>query len=245
MVSAVAAFISTEILYNGQLALTALTGFQGWLLPVDTLKMYGKAEVSDAESVFVRVLSGMNIMLGAVMIAAKTSLAAAVTTCAIAWSLAICANVAIFEKFEVPKPPLIGFIVGMGGIGATAALGILPAAWAFNIVVPFFLIAVSISEIFGQEQVLATYKMPGKCSPLVKSLLFNFDMTKLAVGVFLMALKVTGKPGLGLAAMCATLLLNVAATAVKASETGVAKGGLVVWAVLQGAIGTLAYLNEK
>ena len=75
--------------------------------------------------------------------------------------------------------------------------------------------------------------------------MFNFDMTKLAVGAFLMALKVTGKPGLGLAAMCATLLLNVAVTAVKASETGVAKGGLVVWAVLQGAIGTLAYLNEK
>ena len=59
-----------------------------------------------------------------------------------------------------------------------------------------------------------------------------------------MTIKMTGKTGLGLVAVAAVLLANVVLTGLK-PDTGVAKEGLVVWAVLQGAIGTLAFLNEK
>ena len=75
--------------------------------------------------------------------------------------------------------------------------------------------------------------------------MLNFDMTKLAVGLFLLTTKITGKTGLGLAAMSATILANVILTALKAEDTGVEKGGLIFWGVVQAAIGTLAYLNEK
>lgn len=238
--------VSTDVLFNSQAALIGLTGLQGWLAPVSTLQMYGKKEVSDAESTFVRVLSGMNIMACATMIAAKTSLDTAVATCAIAWSLAIVGNVALFEKFDVPKPPIVGFVLFSLAVGAAAAMGVLPAAWAFNIIVPFLLIAVSIGEIVAQPQTLAAFKMPSTCSTMVKSLQFSFDMTKGAVGALLLAYKITGKLGLGLAAMCATLLVNVVVSALKyAPETGVDKAGLVVWGVLQTAIGTMAYLNDK
>lgn len=234
--------ISTDVLLNSQVGLIALTGLQGWLAPVSTLKMYGKKDPSPAESTFTRVVSGANIMAAAVMIAAKTSLEAAVVTAAIAWALAIVPNVALFEQFEVPKPPLVGFVAIMLGIGGAAATGLLPAGIAFNIVVPLFLIAISIYEIVAQDQNLAMYKMPEGCKPMVKSLMFNFDMTKLAIGAFLVALKVTGKLDLALAAMSATSLLNVVVTALKTSLP-IDKAGLIFWAVIQSAIGGLALMN--
>jgi hypothetical protein len=237
--------VSTDVLYNSQLGLTLLTGLQGWLAPVSTLEMYGKKDVSAEESTFVRVLSGMNVVAAATLVAAKTSLDAAVTTCALAWALAISYNIPIFEKFDVPKPPLVSFIVLMGAAGAAAGQGLLPAKWAFYFVVPLFLIAISVGELLQQDKVLDMYNMPGKCTPLVKSLMLNFDMTKLAVGLFLLTTKITGKTGLGLAAMSATILANVVLTALKAEDTGVEKGGLIFWGVVQAAIGTLAYLNEK
>lgn len=235
--------VSTDLLYNSQIGLLALTGLQGWLAPVSTLEMYGKKAATDGESAFLRVVSGMNVVVVATMLAAKTSLDTAVTTCALAWALAICYNVPVFEKFDVAKPPLVGFIVFMGAVGAAAAQGLLPAAWTFNFVVPFMLIAVSIAEICAPQAVLDAYKMPTG-SPLLKQLMFNFDMSKIAIGLFLVTAKMTGKTGLGLVAMSATILLNVVLSALK-PDTGVEKGGLLFWGVVQAAIGALAYLNEK
>ena len=71
-----------------------------------------------------------------------------------------------------------------------------------------------------------------------------FLRAQIAIGAFLLTTKTTGNTGLGLSAMAAVLMLNVVLTALK-PDTGVAKPGLAVWAVLQAVIGTLAYLNEK
>ena len=168
--------VSTDVLYNTQIGLTLAAGLQGWLTPVSTLETYGVTGASAGEAAYTRVVSGINLVLAATMIAAKTSLEAGVTTAAIAWALAICYNVPLFEQFDVPKTPLIGFIGGMGAIGALAWMGVLPANVAFYVVVPFMLIAVSIGELLGPDQVLDMYKMPS--SPLVKSLLTNFDFVK-------------------------------------------------------------------
>jgi hypothetical protein len=205
--------------------------------------MYGKKDATDSETVFLRVLSGMNFVTGVTMIAAKAGIDTAVSTCAIAWAIAICYNIPLFEKFDVPKGPLVGFIVTMGAVGELARQGILKADLAFNIVVPGFLIAISIGELIGQKQTIDMYKMPA-VTALTKSLLTNFDMTKIALGLFLLTSKLTGKTGLGLAAMSAGLLANIIITGLN-SDTGIEKGGLVFWGVMQGAIGTLAFLNEK
>ena len=54
--------VSTEVLYNTQAGLLMLTGFQGLLVPVNTLEMYGVKAASDAESAWMRVLAGMNLV---------------------------------------------------------------------------------------------------------------------------------------------------------------------------------------
>ena len=53
--------VSTEVLYNTQAGLLMLTGFQGLLVPVNTLEMYG-LKSADAESAWMRVVSGMNLV---------------------------------------------------------------------------------------------------------------------------------------------------------------------------------------
>ena len=53
--------VSTEVLYNTQAGLLMLTGFQGLLVPVNTLEMYG-LKAADAESAWMRVVSGMNLV---------------------------------------------------------------------------------------------------------------------------------------------------------------------------------------
>ena len=67
---------------------------------------------------------------------------------------------------------------------------------------------------------------------------------QMAIGAFLLTLKLTGKTGLGLAAMCATLLVSVGITALN-KETAVDKASLAFWGVMQAVIGGLAFLNEK
>jgi hypothetical protein len=53
--------VSTEVLYNTQAGLLMLTGFQGLLVPMNTLEMYG-LKAADAESAWMRVVSGMNLV---------------------------------------------------------------------------------------------------------------------------------------------------------------------------------------
>ena len=67
---------------------------------------------------------------------------------------------------------------------------------------------------------------------------------QMAIGAFLLTIKLTGKNGLGLAAMSAALLVNIGITALN-KEADVDKAGLIFWGVMQAAIGGLAFLNEK
>jgi hypothetical protein len=235
--------VSTDVLYNTQAGLIMLTGLQGWVAPVNTLEMYGVKDATDGESTWVRVVSGMNIVLAVTMVAAQTGLDTAVTTCALAFASAIAYNVPIFEKFGVDKSQLVFFIVLMGAIGELSRRGIMPANWAFNVLVPFFLIGMSVIDRLAPEKIMEAYKMP-KPTALMNSLFMNFSLTKMAIGAFLLTIKLTGKTGLGLAAMSAALLVNVGITALN-KEADVDKAGLIFWGVMQAAIGGLSFLNEK
>lgn len=239
--------VSTEVLYNIEAGMLMLTGFQGLLVPVNTLEMYGVKAAADAESAWVRVLSGMNLVAAVTLIAAQTGLDTAVTTFAIAWALAITYNVAILEKWGADKGQLIGFIVTLGAVGELSRRGIMPASWAFNIMVPFFLFTGFMIDRLMPQQIMAQFvpDMSGLAStPLVKSLFLNFSFTKLALGLFLLTTKLTGNTGLGLAAMCAGFLVNIAIVLSGPDYAG-DKAGLAFWAVLQATLGGLAFMNEK
>ena len=67
---------------------------------------------------------------------------------------------------------------------------------------------------------------------------------QMAIGAFLLTLKLTGKTGLGLAAMCAGFLVNIAIVLSGPDYAG-DKAGLAFWAVLQATLGGLAFMNEK
>jgi hypothetical protein len=115
------------------------------------------------------------------LIAAQTGLDTAVTTFAIAWALAITYNVAILEKWGADKGQLIGFIVTLGAVGELSRRGIMPASWAFNIMVPFFLFTGFMIDRLMPQQIMAQFvpDMSGAAStPLVKSLFLNFSFTK-------------------------------------------------------------------
>lgn len=67
---------------------------------------------------------------------------------------------------------------------------------------------------------------------------------QLALGLFLLTTKLTGNTGLGLAALCAGFLVNIAMLLCAPDYAG-DKSGLAFWAVLQATLGGLAFMNEK
>jgi hypothetical protein len=68
---------------------------------------------------------------------------------------------------------------------------------------------------------------------------------QLALGSCLLVSKLTGKAGLGLAALAGVNAVNCIKTLSRADDVGLAKPGLIVWTVLQSAVAAMAYLNEK
>ena len=69
--------------------------------------------------------------------------------------------------------------------------------------------------------------------------------SQIALGLFLVVSKLTGKTGLGLATLAGCTALNCIKTIARADSVGLAKPGLIVWTVLQSAVAALAYINEK
>ena len=169
--------VSTDVLYNTQAGLIMLTGLQGWLAPVNTLEMYGVKSATDGETAWLRVVSGMNVVLAVTMVAAQTGLDTAVTACALAFAFAVCYNVPVLEKFGVEAGQLAGFVVVLGAVGELARRGIMPASWAFNFMVFGLLIAGSVADRLVPQQIMDMYKMPAPTA-LMKSLFMNFSLTK-------------------------------------------------------------------
>ena len=66
---------------------------------------------------------------------------------------------------------------------------------------------------------------------------------QLALGACLLVTKLTGKPGLGLAALGAVNAVNCLKTVTRADEIGLAKPGLLVWTVFQAVVAAMAYMN--
>jgi hypothetical protein len=237
--------VSTDVLYNTIIGLNVMVGLQGWLTPKTTMEMYGPKEISESETAFLRVLSGLNLVAGVTMISASTDIDKAASVALTGWALSTAANVPLLEKLGAPKGPLVGTVTVLGVLGELARQGKISGDLAHKIVAAF-LIPVSILEITpkGQEAVLDQFGMP-KASPLAKSLLSNFSFTKLSVGLFLLVSKMTGKKGLGLVASSASTVVNVAMTAARAPTVGLEKGGLAFWGVMNSAIALLALMNEK
>jgi hypothetical protein len=235
--------ISTDALYNTVIGITAAVGFQGWLAPKKTMEMYGVADMSTTESVFLRTLSSENVAAAVTLIAVKTDVEKAVLVGWIAWILACTANVPLFETINTPSGPVIATIGVFSAVAGLAATGIISMDVAGYILLAG-LVPMSILETISPQAIFDSYGLP-KPSPLVKSLFENFSFTKLALGACLLVTKMTGKAGLGLAALAAVNAVNCLKTLTRADEVGLAKPGLIVWTVFQSAVAAMAYLNDK
>jgi len=235
--------ISTDALYNTVIGITGVTGIQGWLAPKKTMEMYGVADMSVAESVFLRTLSSMNVAAAVTLIAAKTDAEKAILVGWIAWTLASVANTPLFDAMNTPTGPVIATIGVFSAITGLAAAGVMSMNVAGNILFAG-LIGMSILESINPKAIFDSYGLPTP-SPLVKSLFENFSFTKLALGACLLVTKLTGKPGLGLAALAVVNAVNCLKTLTRADEVGLAKPGLIVWTVFQGVVAVMAYMNEK
>jgi hypothetical protein len=235
--------ISTEALYNTVIGINGVTAFQGWLAPKKTMEMYGVADMSPAESVFLRTLSGMNFVSVVTMIAAKADVDKAILVCWTAWILACTANMPLLEAIGSPTGPVIGTIGVFAAVAGLAAKGIISTDVSYYILATL-LIGLSAFEIVSPKTIFEGYGLPSP-SPLVMSLFENFSFTKIALGLFLVVSKLTGKTGLGLAALAGCAALNCIKTIARADSVGLAKPGLIVWTVLQSAVAALAYINEK
>lgn len=55
--------VSNEQLINSMAGLYIITGLQGWLAPKTTLSQYGVSEITETESAYLRILSGMNVVM--------------------------------------------------------------------------------------------------------------------------------------------------------------------------------------
>ena len=64
------------------------------------------------------------------------------------------------------------------------------------------------------------------------------------IGAFLVVSQLTGKRGLGFAAMMLTNFINMLKAYTRADKVGLDKAGLAIWSVLMAAFGILAYKNE-
>jgi hypothetical protein len=235
--------ISTDALYNTVIGITGAVGFQGWLAPKKTIEMYGVADMSTTESVFLRTLSSMNVATAVTLIAAKTDVEKAFLVGWIAWILASTANVPMFDAIGTPSGPVIVTIGVFSAVAGLAATGTISMDVAGYILLAG-LVPMSIFEAISPKAIFDGYGLP-QPSPLVKSLFENFSFTKLALGSCLLVTKLTGKPGLGLAAFASVSAVNCIKTLTRADDVGLAKPGLIVWTVFMSAVAAMAYLNEK
>lgn len=235
--------ISTDALYDAVIGINGIVAFQGWLAPKKTIEMYGVSDLSPAETVFLRTLSGIQLASAATMIAAKADVDKAILVCWTAWILASSANVPLLETISTPKGPVIVTIGVFAAVAGLTAAGVISTDVS-GYILAALLIPLSILEILQPQAIFDGYGLPTP-SPLVKSLFENFSFTKLALGLFLVVSKLTGKTGLGLAALAGCTGLNCIKTITRADSVGLAKPGLIVWTVLQSAIAALAYMNEK
>jgi len=234
--------VTSEKLIYGMAGLYAVVGAQGWLAPKSTMEQYGVKEMSELESVCLRILSSFQVASAFMMLADSSNAASVGLT---SWALATTANVAALEKLGTPKGPIVGFIGVFAALGELTRVGILDAKIGGG-VLKFMLVVFSAMEIIPSVQTttLESFGMP-VASPLAKSLFENFSFTKLSTGLFLLVSGTTGKRGLGFAAASVATLLNCVKTIARADKVGLAKPGLAGWAVLNGALALLAFMNEK
>lgn len=231
--------VSNDVLIKSLASLFIVTGLQGWVAPKATMASYGVAEMSDHEGTYLRLLSGINFVAGATMLASEET---AASLCLIMWALSTTANIPLLEAFDAPKPAIAGFAAVFGGLGLLGKLGVLSAD-IVTYIAAFFLIPVSIPEIINPQTTFDMFNMPS-ASPLVKSLFGNFSWIKVCIGLFLLVRKLTGKAGFALAAAMVGNLANLAQTLVGADKAGLGKLGLIVWAVICSVVGGLGLAND-
>lgn len=230
---------STDQVINAVGYILFFTGIQGWLAPQSTLEAYGAEHVTEEDKSFVRILSSMNGVAGATLLASES---AATSVCFTGWTLATMANTPAIENLSVKKGPFIGTIAVFGILSELHRQGKISSSLALKIL--SVLLIGSVVEIVNPKPILESFgvSLP---TPLIKSLFRNFSFTKLSIGLYLLVGELTGKRGLGFSAAMAASVVNILKTITIKEEVGVKLPGLIVWAVLLTAAGTFTYTQAQ
>ncbi len=221
-----------------------LAGAGAYISPTGNIAKYAPTVVADdASCAFMRMTAGLQVVAGAIIIAAQHSLDAAVATSFTGFAISTLASTPGFEKLGMPKEPLAFWVFAMAVLGKLAREGTLSSDLALKISVGLSALT-SAQEIVYPKLTFDAYKMPPP-SPLAKILFDNFVLLKLGLAAFLFAIFKTGKMEMGLVALTGTtltLIVKLIATG-ESAAAGIKTEGMAFWGILLAAIGGLAYTN--
>ena len=170
--------VTTDQLTNTMATVSMGIGLFGWVAPKTLFESHGAKDTSADDAAFMRVLSSLNFVQGAVLFAAvESDIGKAASVAMIGWALATCANLPVIESMVGDKKGgVVGCIVVLGALGELARRGVIGTDLAVKI--SGCLLLSSVLEIFMPKPVLDAFMPNKEQSPLSKSLFENFSFTK-------------------------------------------------------------------
>jgi len=231
--------LSTNALVDTFSTINVISGTSAWLAPRKSLEMYGAPSAQDVDVFFIRSIGALQIALGAALTAGKTDVNTASLVFFYGHLFQCLAAIPIVEKLNVPTAGLIGSGVVIAALAELTRLGVLKPSHLTNIAIVFHGL-ISLSEIFMPTAVLDAFGFT-EGTALTKFLMGSYSTAKLQLGAFLLASKLTGKPGLGLLAVTAVGVANCVKGLL--TEAGIGKEGPLGWIGVQGTLGLLAYMS--
>lgn len=235
--------ISTGALVDTAAAVNIVGGMAAWLAPKGNLESYGvKGEITASDTFFIRLIAGVQLALGAALVAGKTD----VDKLALVWLyghvIACLANIPMLEQLSVPKGPIVACIAAFAVLGELTRLGVVQPGHLTNIVMVVYTLT-SLQEILLPQPTLHTF-LPGRQpTPLVKVFFQSFSATKLQAGLFLLLTKLTGKHSSGLVAWASVGVGLCIWNAMQADKLGMQRRMFFGWLSAQAVFALLAYTS--
>jgi len=231
---------SVDAATTTQAALMIASGLGSWIAPKESLAMYGvKKQATAGETFFMRAIAGIQFATAATLLVGKTDIDKALIVWLYSHALSTLSNIPMIEGLNAPKPPIV-FCIGLFVIIAELARkGVLSATMALYVVAAFYFLT-SVVEIITPTTTTTAFGFVDS-SGLAEGLVSTFGANKLAIVLFLLVTKTTGKNGYGLAASALTIIGLCIKNAIEADKMGIEKPGLIFWGVVQAAIAYFGY----
>lgn len=229
---------------NTVVGLNAASGLFAFISPKANLEAYGvgaDSTMTPDKTAYMRYVAALQIANAAVITVgdakgAEAAVAAGFTATAVALLMAVPG----FETLGNPKEPLALWVVGLGLLGKLAREGTIEAGPAMKIAVGI-LVLNGLQFFFAPQSAIDMYKTTAPVSAMGKSIFTVAGLNLLSLGAYQYFAStknhmagIAAFAGVGTAGMLKVGLLD-------AEKVGFDKKGPLAWAVIQAAIGYMAY----